>query len=156
MNSNEKITTIQKYAGIASKVLLAAFVIIILLIAVLIIAVLTVPATQIQQVLSAVQSHGGSVPSIAFLLIVLLIKTALYLVVLWIVRSILLDISRRSTPFESIHVKRMRRIALLIFIASFINTGIQIADWCVALVVWFLSMVFDYGCALQQESDETL
>lgn len=51
----------------------------------------------------------------------------------------------------------MRWIALLIFLASFINLfSIQLTGWMAALLIWCVSAVFDYGCQLQQESDETL
>lgn len=173
MNSNEKITRIKKYTGIAAKVMIALEVLYLIAIATILVFLLMLgkgafPAafatdalrelaltlTVEGQNVNDLNLSGGMLP---FVVAAVLFKCGLYLAVMGTLRRMLRDISRSETPFEQIHVKRMKRIAILVFIASFVNfLSIQANEWLIAAVVWLLAMVFDYGCLLQQEADETL
>ncbi|HEY5536631.1 MAG TPA: hypothetical protein VIL99_17075 [Ignavibacteria bacterium] len=81
------------------------------------------------------------------------------------VENIFKDIHVDSSPFEMKQVKRIKRVAILYLIISLINfetsaTSIMISLNLVgivgALMFWCIALIFEYGCALQKESDETL
>lgn len=80
-------------------------------------------------------------------------------------REIFLDMYRDDSPFEKKQVSRIRKIAILYFIISMINFEAQGFSMSLtlnllgivgALMFWCISLVFEYGCELQQQSDETL
>lgn len=79
--------------------------------------------------------------------------------------NIFKDISQDSTPFEMKHVKRIKRIAVIYLIISlfdFEKSGastsitLNIVGIVGALMFWCIALIFEYGCELQKESDETL
>ena len=92
--------------------------------------------------------------------------------VLLILYRIFKDISRSYTPFEKIQVVRMKWVAKLILalgiissfcdrIAMFSDYGTILMDlnivWIVmAMVIYCMAHIFDYGYQLQTQSDETL
>ena len=72
-------------------------------------------------------------------------KLALYFAVLTIAGRMFRDFSREDSPFRQIHIRRMRWIALLIFLASFINLfSIQLTGWMAALLIWCVSAAVSY------------
>ena len=93
---------------------------------------------------------------VSFILLSLLFKQA---------RDIFKDISQDSSPFELKHVKRIKKIAIFFFVISlldFQSTGftfsftLNFIGIVGALMLWCISLIFEYGCQLQRESDETL
>lgn len=82
------------------------------------------------------------------------------------------DISKSYTPFEEKQVKRIKRIALLtliICIASNVfdfigeklvfgnaNLGLDLFWIVIAIIIYCIAYIFDYGCRLQALEDETL
>lgn len=79
--------------------------------------------------------------------------------------NIFKDIRMDSSPFEMKHVKRIKRIAILYLIISLFNFETSAASFAVslnvvgivgALMFWCIALIFEYGCALQKESDELL
>ena len=93
--------------------------------------------------------------SVELILIVQLLKQ---------VKVIFSDISKEDTPFEFKHAERIRKIAIFFLIISFLSfeggeaiaVGINFTGIIGAGVLWLISMIFEYGCELQQEHDETL
>lgn len=91
------------------------------------------------------------------LFIVLLVRKA---------EAIFRDIAKEHTPFTALNVKRIRVIAIFYFIIAcngvepgtgfHLTFSINILGIIGALIFWCLSVIFQYGCELQQESDETL
>ncbi len=165
MNSNEKIKRIKRYSGIASKAMI--FFEILWVVMVIVISVILYKLGT--HVLSVEQLEGWDMvfggkditslngAMLPFMIACIVAKCGIYLAAMENLRYILRDISHSETPFEAVHVRRMKRIAILIFAGSFINfLSVQGNEWLVAVLVWFLSMIFDYGCELQRESDETL
>ena len=80
-------------------------------------------------------------------------------------QEIFKDICVDSSPFETKQVKRIRKIAVFFFVISLLD--FQVQDFSVpftmnfigivgALMLWCISLIFEYGCELQKESDETL
>ncbi len=99
--------------------------------------------------------------------IVGMIKVGLYLAIFIFARKIFVEVTRSDTPFAYIHVKRMRIIALLMFIANTFSESAQgsslnvrwelnLVGIIAAFIIWGFSYIYEYGCRLQQESDETL
>lgn len=163
MNSNDKITRIKKLTGIAAKVIVVLEVLYIFAMICVCALICAINSGALQQNWDLSLTVAGkdletmTGGALIFAIIAVTAKSILCLVAMDTVRHMLRDISQHETPFEQIHVKRMKRIAVLIFIASFVNVlTIQANEWLIAAVVWLLSMIFDYGCLLQQESDETL
>jgi len=79
--------------------------------------------------------------------------------------NIFKDISLDSSPFEMKHVKRIKHIAILYLIISMLNFETSAASIMIslnfvgivgALMFWCIALIFEYGCALQKESDETI
>jgi len=80
--------------------------------------------------------------------------------------NIFKDISVDSSPFELKHVKRIKRIAVLYLIISLFDFQTSTASSSMislnlvaivgALMFWCMALIFEYGCALQKESDETI
>jgi len=80
-------------------------------------------------------------------------------------RSIFKDISIDDTPFEYKQAKRIRKIAIYYLIISLMDFGSQGVSFSIglnlvgivgALMFWCIALIFEYGCVLQKESDETL
>ncbi len=93
---------------------------------------------------------------VSFILLSILFKQA---------RDVFKDISVDSSPFEMKQVKRIRKIAIFYFVVSLL--GLQSFDYSFsysmnfvgivgAVMFYCISLIFEYGCELQQESDETL
>jgi hypothetical protein len=78
-------------------------------------------------------------------------------------REIFHDISVDESPFTMKQVKRIRKIAILFLIISVLNFegftpafSVNFAGVLGALMFWCISLIFEYGCELQKQSDETL
>lgn len=156
MNSNEKLEKLRRLARIGAKVVLVVQV---LLVAVIVLGAVLLVTNFADGTDIRVLSEGPfkTVLIGGVVAALLLVKICLTMVILQLLRLILRDIAAEGTPFSQIHVQRMRRIAILVAIGAFIHTfSSTISDLTVALVIWLLAMIFDYGCVLQQESDETL
>lgn len=160
MHSNEKIARLQKISRVT-------FVLLTVLQVLLVLAALSVIlagifygedfAGKLNLLFSAMAQDVLTAGTLTVLILCVVAKLALCFAVLTLAGRMFRDFSREASPFRQLHVRRMRWIALLIFIASFINLfSMQITSWIAALLIWCVSIVFDYGCQLQQESDETL
>jgi len=102
------------------------------------------------------------------------VRLCLIMVILFIAGWIFKDISKDYTPFVAKHMKRLKRISLLIagmaiipgFVeiamiqmvtpAAKVNVSFELFYILVAVVFFCLAQIFDYGRMLQQQSDETL
>lgn len=93
---------------------------------------------------------------VSFILLSFLFKQA---------RDIFRDISQDSSPFELKHVKRIKKIAIFFFVISMLDLQsggvtfsftLNFIGIVGALMLWCISLIFEYGCQLQRESDETL
>lgn len=157
MNSNEKLEKLRRLARIGEKVLLVVQV---LLVAVLVVGAVVMAMNWVSGAelgITLENSHFPTLLAAVVVVVALLAKIVMTMVILQLLRLILKDIAADGTPFSQIHVRRMRCIAILVAVGSFIHTfSSTISDLTVALVIWLLAMIFDYGCVLQQESDETL
>lgn len=104
--------------------------------------------------------------------ILALISSAAWLVVTVICKNIFADIDKSSTPFIPQVPKGIRKIAAAIIIMFIISaaeqllypifTGVELklvidgTSLIFVSILTLLSYIFDYGCKLQQESDETI
>ncbi|MEQ7052890.1 hypothetical protein ABN764_19800 [Paenibacillaceae sp. P-4] len=102
------------------------------------------------------------------------VRLCLIMVILFISGRIFKDISKDYTPFVAKHMKRLKRISLLIagmaiipgFVeiamiqmvtpAAKVNVSFELFYILAAVVFFCLAQIFDYGRMLQQQSDETL
>lgn len=101
-----------------------------------------------------------------------IIQLALILVLLLTLNKMFTDISKSHSPFEEKQVLRIKRVALLTLIICILSNafdfiggyivkgviapGINLFWIVIAIVIYCLAFIFDYGCKLQTESDETL
>lgn len=104
--------------------------------------------------------------------IAMFISTIAFLAIAIICRNIFKEIDKSDTPFIPQVSKGMRKIAAVMCIMFFVEgaesvvypifTGtepklyINTTDFIFISVLMLLSYIFDYGCKLQKESDETL
>lgn len=83
------------------------------------------------------------------------------------VRVILADLQTDETPFQEKNVGRLRKIAIFYLVMSAIDIenigglegvsiGLSMMGIIGAGMFWLISMIFEYGCELQTEHDETL
>jgi len=81
------------------------------------------------------------------------------------------DVSREDSPFQLKHVKRLKVVAILMLFTGFTvpdtgsginvflggyNMALSLFPIVFAVMFYCLALVFEYGCTLQQQSDETL
>lgn len=82
---------------------------------------------------------------------------------------LLLGVRKSDSPFTELNGKRIGTIGVCFMLMEpldFIYSGLIKGDWSIenfsglafsaGLVLYCISMIFRYGCELQQESDETL
>ena len=108
------------------------------------------------------------------LVALLIVQLAMVFVVLLIIHRIFTTISREHTPFMVVNVKRMKQVAILLLVMESVegtlgfivqrvvtvqglyNYSIDLTWVLIAGVIYCIALIFDYGCQLQQQSDETL
>ncbi len=76
-------------------------------------------------------------------------------VILHQVRKCFLILSVSETPFSEEVVATLKRAFIFVVIVTLVTTGLLAAGF-MALVFWCIYNVFQYGCLLQQQADETL
>ena len=64
------------------------------------------------------------------------------------------DLRKSHTPFKTEYAKAMKLISIIVIVAGLITLSIGMI--CIAVLLYFFSLVFEYGIELQQASDETL
>ncbi|MBR5739811.1 MAG: hypothetical protein IKX81_00810 [Firmicutes bacterium] len=92
------------------------------------------------------------------LIIFLILVTVFLLISAYLMRKIgtlFRNINKDYTPFTAENVKLIKIIAVIGAVAALIEVGIGPAV-VVGFTLWAVSMLFDYGCVLQEESDEIL
>lgn len=102
-------------------------------------------------------------------LIMSLVLIAVYIVPIVTAIRLLLGVRKADSPFTELNGKRIGTIGICFMLMEpldFLYSGIFHADWSVenfgglafsaGLVLYCISLIFRYGCELQQESDETL
>lgn len=94
-------------------------------------------------------------------------------VIMLLCEKILGTVNSESTPFVAANVKRLKAIAILMaclsVVPSFISQiiglilgstnlvlSVELGMVLIALVVWCLALIFEYGVSLQEREDETL
>jgi hypothetical protein len=176
-----KLTKISKYGGIFAKVLMAILVIGVVAGTVFFIAV-ALDASFLNEIIEEIVtetgiSRGELSTAAAILTVCLLVIGALWIAILYHVDRLFTDIHRDNTPFTDDNARYLVIIAILVVVcaivipimgywAQTIDTaadsvyyqpyGFSILPLFVALLLYFLSLVFKYGAKLQKESDETL
>ena len=123
MNSNEKILRLQKASHVVSIVLTVIRVLLVLAALGVILAGIFCGAAfteALNGLFSPVAQDALTTGVLILLIVCVVAKLALYFAVLTIAGRMFRDFSREDSPFRQIHIRRMRWIALLIFLASFI------------------------------------
>jgi hypothetical protein len=133
-------------------------------------------SSSLQDIFTITSSVGSiemlSTQNLVILFLLAVIQLIILLGALSILYRIFSDISHNYTPFEKKQVTRMKQVAILTFvlcissniftwIASVLlrETTILSLDvmWLgIAVVIYCIAHIFDYGYQLQTQSDETL
>lgn len=112
-----------------------------------------------------INTSGADKQQIILVSIVGIVALNLLAVLFKNAREIFRDMRSDDTPFEMKQVRRIRKIAILYFIISMIDfesrgfsmsLTLNLLGIVGALMLWCISIIFEYGCELQQQSDETL
>ncbi|NLO84832.1 MAG: DUF2975 domain-containing protein [Clostridiales bacterium] len=105
-----------------------------------------------------------------------IVQKSIVVAILWNVQNILRKIDKEDSPFMSINCKAISRIGALVMVHGLVRTALATTvliimgysngeilsgtDWLWGIIagsiVICLSYIFEYGTALQTESDETL
>ena len=85
--------------------------------------------------------------------VVELVRTIIMLVIVITAKSILRKLQVDGSPFRAGIVVGLKMLSITLLVAAAL-TGLY--SFVAAGVVWVLCMIFDYGCALQNENDTTL
>ena len=110
--------------------------------------------------------------TLVILFLLAIVQLAITFSLLFLLYRLFSDISRNYTPFEEKHVTRMKQVAMLTFAMC---VTANICDWTmstllqqtvmleidimwlvIAIVIYCIAHIFDYGYQLQTQSDETL
>ena len=103
-----------------------------------------------------------------------ILRQGLIIAMLWVAAVIFRDVSKEYTPFLPKHTARLKVITLLMFALAIIPAPVELLFKIVCLpgreavvnfqpmylvftvIFYCLAQIFEYGRALQQESDQTL
>ncbi|MDR0916941.1 MAG: hypothetical protein LBN02_07110 [Oscillospiraceae bacterium] len=81
------------------------------------------------------------------------LRTAFTIVALAHAKSVFRALRDTGSPFREDVVQKFKRLAIALLCVGVV-TGV--VGFLAAGIVWVLCLIFDYGCALQNESDTTL
>ncbi|MDR0818916.1 MAG: hypothetical protein LBN43_05015 [Oscillospiraceae bacterium] len=82
-----------------------------------------------------------------------ILQTVFTIVALKFAESIFKILKTYGSPFREDVVQKFKRLAIALLCVGVV-TGV--VGFLAAGIVWVLRLIFDYGCALQNESDTTL
>lgn len=105
-----------------------------------------------------------NISTLKIFFLVAVLYCIIMLVLFHIASGIFREIEKSQTPFITKIVKEIRVVSILFFILSTfpqmsdgsLTFGINAIGIIGGLLIWCLSYIIQYGCILQQESDETL
>lgn len=124
-----------------------------------------------------VTANNGTTISIApqpllMMFAFMLINTLLISAMIFIIHAIFDDMKRGSTPFLHRNTVRIKGIAVIVGVLSIVGSysdalvdyytigeltwRANVVGLVTAVIIYCISLIFNYGCDLQQESDETL
>ena len=173
-----KLTKVSRFVGSVTTVLMVALTVAMIVAVVAIIAVALNP-----DIVNSVIEYAGNTINIddidttaaaAILLATVLVLMPLMIAIMYFVRRMFNNIHENNTPFTDDNAKCLVNIALLTVACTIaapildyaLQTVIDTASYqaysfsafplLVALLLYFLSLVFKYGAELQKESNETL
>lgn len=171
-NTSKKITVILKLGFLVSNILM--------LLALAAIGILQFSGKELKASFLAafdVTANNGTVISISPQALVtmfafMLIDTILIAAMIFIIHSIFNDINKEGTPFLHRNATRMKYISIIAIILSIVGGysdalvdyytigqltwRVDIIGLIIGVIIYCISLIFSYGCDLQQESDETL
>ncbi|MCR5094025.1 MAG: hypothetical protein K6B72_08635 [Lachnospiraceae bacterium] len=81
--------------------------------------------------------------------------TALFVLAFWLFGQVFDIVLKEESPFTEIVMKKFRFNFILLSVLIAISLGLG-AGLIVGFFFWCIYNIFDYGCVLQAESDETL
>ena len=99
--------------------------------------------------------HMETKPALIVFLVLVIVFLLVSAFLMRKVGTLFRNINKDYTPFTAENVKLIRIIAVVGAVAALIEVGIGPAVM-VGFILWAVSMLFDYGCVLQEESDEIL
>lgn len=110
--------------------------------------------------------------SLLIMFVFMLTDTLLISVMIFLVHAIFCDIKEKNIPFLHKNTVRIKSIAVIAIILSIVGSysdalvdyytigeltwRINISGLIIGTIIYCISLIFNYGCDLQQEYDETL
>ncbi len=171
-NASQKITVILKIGFIVSTI--------VVILALVAIGILMFAGKDVKSSFLAafdVTANNGTTISIApqsllIMFIFMLIDTMLISAMIFLIHAVFNDIKKGCTPFLHRNTTRIKYIAIITLILSVVGSysdalvdyytigeltwRVNIIGLIIGMIVYSISLIFSYGCDLQQESDETL
>lgn len=168
MNENfnlKRLQTICRYGSYCIIIIMALF-----LLLALVVAILLFSPESWQEIIDSGIPESEIIP----IMIILITTSIIMLLVLAIIYKLMKAISKERTPFTIKNVKYIKSISILVLIAGLavpvlenlvmkivypeIESSVSINFFMVlaAIAMYCLSLVFQYGVYLQNESDQTL
>lgn len=107
--------------------------------------------TLVQAIQSNVEGTAGAVAScIALIIMMLIVAVAMHKL-----RGALKKFQQGHSPFLEENIHTLKIIFIIVTIITLLTAGLPLA-LLTALVLWTIYLMFQMGCELQKESDETL
>ena len=72
------------------------------------------------------------------------------------IRKLFASITKGISPFVLETGSTLRPISVLLAVTVLLHSGGILPALVVAVSIWTIALIFDYGCALQRESDEII
>lgn len=115
---------------------------------------------------------GIEAGALMVLFAIMLVDTVLAALAIYLVHAVFAEIRRGCTPFSGRNIVRIKKVAAVAAVLSIVGScsdglvdyytigapawRVNVTGLIIAAVIYCISLIFDYGCELQRESDETL
>ncbi len=107
--------------------------------------------TLVQTIQSSLEGTVGAVTAcVAIIVMLLIVAFAMHKL-----RGALKKFAQGHSPFLEENIRTLKLIFVIITIITLLSAGLPLA-LLTALVLWTIYLMFQMGCELQKESDETL
>ena len=101
------------------------------------------------------QEHMETKPALIVFLLLVIVFLLISAFLMRKIGTLFRNINKEYSPFTAENSRLIKLIAVIGAVAALVEVGIGPAV-IVGFVLWGIALLFDYGCALQEESDEII